>query len=350
VQGQVTNARGDRVPGARISVRGARAEESVTDTTGAYELSLEANGSEVPELRFTADGYQDGVVALERASLSAESVRIDVRLEPAPGAVVAGTLSSTRGAPIAGETIHLEFPTANVRHAAVTGSDGRFLIPGVEPRPGYYLFVRPKSGYRDFQRPLDIGEDGLALDIALEPLSTARLSGRVVDPGGRPIPNLVFSVVSGQALGRSLQAKSDAEGYFVVDDVPTGQLNFLASAPEKLVIGGFLLAPGSNGDVLLRADWGDAKLLGRVVGDEGRPLGGAEVELSWSHVSEGVSGRSNRSTLTDAKGSFEFRRLGAGIHRLEVRAPGHQEVQLDYEVTPQSPGVEVQLEPMREAG
>jgi hypothetical protein len=350
VHGEVRNEHGAPVPGVQIGFREGRAAEGVTDPTGAFELRLELLASEVPTLHFTAHGYEDGSVELERASLSAESVRLDVRLETAPGAIVSGTLSSERGSPIAGEAVHLESIAANARHLAVTGPDGRFLIPGVEPRPGYYLFVRPKSGYRDYQRPLNIGEDGLSLDIALEALITARLTGRLVDPEGHPIPDLAFSVVSGQALGRSLPAKSDAKGYFVVDDVPTGHLSFRASAPEQLVIGGARLSPGSDGDVLLRADWGDGDLVGRVVGDGGRPLGGAEVELSWSHVSEGVSGRSNRSTLSDASGAFEFRRLGAGIHRLEVRAPGHREVQLDYQVTPQSPGVEVQLEPMREAG
>jgi hypothetical protein len=171
-----------------------------------------------------------------------------------------------------------------------------------------------------------------------------------VDTEGRPIPNLELSVVSGQSLGKSIPTTSDAEGYFVVDGVPTGYLNFLAHAPEKLAISGVLLRPGSDAEVVLRADWGDEALRGRVVDVAGRPLAGAEVELSWSHVSEGSAGRSNRSAVTDASGSFEFRRLGDGIHRLEVRAPGHQELQLDYEVTPQSPGVEVQLEPVRGAG
>lgn len=350
VQGRVTNSRGELVPGLRIAVRGGRAEESVTDQAGAYELHIEPSWSEAPVLRFSASGYQDELVELEQASLTGDSLRLDVRLEPAPGAVVSGTLTTERGSPIAGETIHLESAAANARHAAVSGPDGGFFIPGIEPGPGYYLFVRPGSGYGDYQRPVDVGEDGLSLDIALKTLSTARLSGRLVDTEGRPIPNLAFSVVSGQALGRSLQTTSDAEGYFVLDDIPTGHLFFLASAPEKLVISGFALSPGFAGEALLRADWGDGDIVGRVVDDSGRPLGGAEVELSWSHVSEGPSGRSSRSTLTDASGSFEFRRLGSGIHGLDVRAPGYREVRVDYEVTPQSPGLEVQLEPIREGG
>jgi hypothetical protein len=350
VHGEVTSSRGDRVPGARIAVRGGRADEGVTNASGAYELRLERSGSEAPVLRFSAAGYQDAIVELEPASLAGEQLRIDVQLEPAPGATVSGVLTSERGSPIAGETIQLTSAASNARHAALTGADGRFFIPGVQPGPGYYLFVRPQSGYGDYQQAVDIGPDGLSHDIALRELSTARLRGRLVDTEGRPIPNLELSVVSGQALGKALPTTSDAEGYFVVDGVPTGYLNFLAHAPEKLAISGVRLSPGSDAEVVLRADWGDEALRGRVVDEAGRPLAGAEVELSWSHVSEGSAGRSNRSAVTDASGSFEFRRLGDGIHRLDVRAPGHQEVQLDYEVTPQSPGVEVQLEPVRGAG
>ena len=350
VYGEVTNARGDRVPGVRVTVQGGRAEDSVSDATGAYELRLELLANELPTLRFAADGYEHAVAALAPTSIEGESARLDVRLEPAAGAVVSGTLTSERGSAISGETIHLESAAANIHHAAVSAPDGSFFLPGVEPHPGYYLSVRPKSGYGDYQRSLDIDENGLSLEIALKALSTARLRGRVVDPEGHPIPNLTFTVVSGQALGMPLPAKSDERGYFVVNDVPTGNLSFLASAPERLVISGARLAPGSDGDVLLRADWGDGNLVGRVVEDGGRPLAGAEVELSWSHLTDGVSGRSNRSALTAANGSFEFRHLGAGIHHLEVRAPGHREVQLETEVAAEAPGIEVQLEKMREAG
>jgi hypothetical protein len=350
VEGRVTGTRGERIAGVRIAVRGARAGETVTDPNGTYALRLEPEGSGAPSLRFAADGYGDEIVELDAASLTGEALALDVRLDPAPGAIVSGTLTSEGGSPIAGETIRLASTSSAARHAGVTGADGRFLLPGVSPGPGYYLSVRPERTYRDHQQIVEVGPDGLSVDIALRELSTARLSGRVVDPKGRPIPKLGLSVVSGQALARSLPTTSDADGYFVVDDVPTGHLSFLASAPEKLVMSGVLLSSGSDAEVVVRADWGEQELRGRVVDEGGRPLAGAEVELWWSHVSEGSTGRSKRSTVTDASGSFEFRRLGDGIHRLDVRAPGHRELQLDHEVTPGSPGVEVRLEAEREAG
>lgn len=349
VHGEVTNPRGGRIPGVRIAAVG-RTVAGVTDPSGAYELHLEVAGEEPPALRFSTDGYQEKLVELERAGMTDEELRLDVRLEPAPGAVVSGTLTNERGSPIPGETIQLASVASNARYAGVSGADGTFFVPGVAPGHGYSLSVRPTSGHADYQTGLDVGPDGLSLDVALRALSTARVRGRLVDAEGRPIPDLPLSVVSGQALRRSLPTTTDAEGHFVVDEVPTGHLIFLANVPERVVIGGVMVAPGSDPEVLLRVDWGDQELFGRVVDEEGRPLEGVELELSWSHVSEGVSGRSNRSTATDAQGNFAFRRLADGIHQLDVRAPGYREVQLDYEVTSQSPGLELELEPAREEG
>jgi hypothetical protein len=349
VEGAVTSTRGPRLAGVRVAIRGGNTQ-SVSDPTGAYLLEFEPGGSELA-LRFSADGYREREVALGPLSQAAAPIRLDVQLEPAPGAVLSGTLTTERGAPLAGERLQLQSPVSSARYVGVSGADGRFSIPGIEPGAGYYLTVRPQSAFADFDRLVEVGEDGLALDIELRELKTGRLTGRLVDAGGRPIPNLELSIVSGQAQARSFAIRTDADGRFRADGVPTGHLSFLTSAPESLVVGGILLRPGGEADVLLRADWGDGALRGRVVGAGGRPLGGAEVELSWSYASEeGPAARTNRTLVTDPSGSFEFRRLGDGIHQLDVRAPGHREVQLDYQVAPDSPGVEVELEPLREAG
>lgn len=350
VAGTVTNPRGDGLPGVAIAVRGARADASVTDAAGGYTLGLDPRPGEVPTLRFSAAGYQDALVEMDPASLAAGSVQLDVRLEPAPGPVVSGTLRDERGAPIAGETIELTSADQKARHVGVAGSDGTFFIPGVDPGPGY-VSVRPRGGYGDFARGVEVGPDGLSLDITLRALSTVRIQGRLVDVTGNPIPGLDLAVVSGQALGRTLATATDADGYFELENVPSGHLTFRASAPEPFDLGGVLVRPDSPpSELLLRADWGEQTLRGRVLDAGGRPLRGAEVELSWSHVGEGSGGRSVRSAVTDAGGSFEFRRLGTGIHQVEVRAAGHRDVRLDYEVTPRSPGLELQLEPANEPG
>jgi hypothetical protein len=347
VSGRVTNAAGDRVPGVRISITGGRADEAVTDTVGRYALRIELGRGELPSLRFFADGYQDARVELEPSSLAGDSATLDVRLVPEPGAVVSGVVRSERGGALAGETVQLQSSTPAARLRAVTDEDGRFSIPGVPPGPSYYLSLLPKAAFSDYQRSLAIDPEGASLDIALKPLLTERLRGRLVDPEGAPIPGVSFSIASGQARGRSVRVETDSRGYFEADGVPTGFLTFRADAPTEFVISGVRLIPVGSGEIVLRADWGSQTMRGRVVDGAGRPIRSAEVELTWTHVGEAGTGRSSRRAVTNASGDFRFEGLGVGVRRLDIRAPGYRELEVDYDVSSQSPGLEVALEPIR---
>jgi hypothetical protein len=349
IEGRITNPGGGPIPGARVSVPGDRGPAGTSDATGSYSIRVETGEGDAPALRFSAAGYQDEVVALQITE-DDDRLWLDVRLEPAPGAVVSGTLRSERGAPVGGEAVHLVSKATGDRYASVSDANGRFRLPGVAPETAYYLYVRPHQAYADYQTSVEVDADGASLDISLRELSTTRLTGRLVDPRGRPIRDLAFAVVSGQALGQEIRARSGADGSFSLEDVPTGHLSLLARAPELLAIGDILLAPGSDAYVTVRVDWGEETLSGRIVGEDGRPLGGAEVGLSWSHVDPETKGRSRRTAVTDTAGVFRFRRLASGVHRLDVSAPGYRTVEVDYEVASDAPGVEVELTPARGAG
>jgi hypothetical protein len=349
VEGRITNPQGGPVPGARVSAADARGSEVTSDATGGYSIRVEPRKGDVLGLRFSAAGYQDAELALE-AGEGDERLWLDVRLEPAAGAVVSGTLRNERGAPVPGETVHLVSSATGDRYASVSEANGRFLIPGVEPEMAYYLYVRPHEAYADYQTSVEVDSEGASVDISLRELSTTRLTGRLVDAEGRPIRDLAFSVVSGQALGKEIRTRSDADGSFSLEGVPTGHLSLLTRSPDHLAIGDILLAPGADAYVTVRVDWGEEALAGRVLGQDGRPLGGAEVDLSWAHVDPETAGRSRRTAVTDATGRFAFRRLTSGVHRLEVSAPGYRPVEVDYEVASDAPGVEVELTPERGAG
>jgi hypothetical protein len=333
VEGRITDPRGGPIPGASVSVADGRGSGGTSDASGSYALRVELREGEAPSLRFSATGYQDVEVALE-ATASDERLSLDVRLEPAPGAVVSGTLRSERGEPIEGETVQLSSRLSGTRYRGVSDSEGRFRIPGVGPHAGYYLSVRPSQGYRDYQTSVDVSPDGASIDIRLQGLVTTRLTGRLVDSEGRPIPDLDFAIVSGQALGRSIPARTDRDGSFSQAGVPTGYLSLLPAGAEGLAIADVLLRPGADAYVTVRADWGDEALAGRVVADDGRPLGGAEVELTWAPLDPETVGRSRRTVVTAS----------------DVRAAGYEPTALDYEIAPDAPGVEVELAPARGAG
>jgi hypothetical protein len=59
---------------------------------------------------------------------------------------------------------------------------------------------------------------------------------------------------------------------------------------------------------------------GRVVDEQGNPLQGAELSLA---PVEDAEGRSSLSTRSVSDGSFRFRDVSDGVHRLSGRAPGH---------------------------
>ena len=195
-----------------------------------------------------------------------------------------------------------------------------------------------------------MGEDGASLDITLERLATTRLTGRLVDANGTGIPNLAFRISSGQAGGQKISATSDGDGDFSIEGIPTGHLSIQARSPEPVVISGILLPPGADAYLMIRADWGPEQLSGRVVDVDGQPLAGAEVELSWTHVDADSTGRTTRTSTTDAQGHFRFQRLARGVHLLAVRADGYEPVEVDYEVGAGSPGIELALTPARGAG
>ena len=131
-----------------------------------------------------------------------------------------------------------------------------------------------------------------------------RIAGRVVAAEtGSPLTNVEVSIAERQAI-------SDAEGRYVVDDVPEGW-HRLALGP----IDGYLsdpaffgplvrVVPGATGTTDLRVEPGVA-VSGRVTAAGGRPIVGAEVCLceSYLHI-ERVGHWPGRPVETDDNGRF----------------------------------------------
>jgi protocatechuate 3,4-dioxygenase beta subunit len=134
------------------------------------------------------------------------------------GATIEGTVtdSATHGG-IAG--VAVIFSTGETdRYSAATDSSGNFRITGVEP--GEYSTSYVKSGFVRLylplpgQSPVRVGVSGTARADA-ELAAHATLRGRVLDPEGKPATNTYLQ------LGTSA-AETDAEGRFVLQEVPPG--------------------------------------------------------------------------------------------------------------------------------
>jgi hypothetical protein len=346
VHGTVMDEQGHSLAGARVVPTAVRARSVLTDVDGNYEVQIQLSPEASATLRFSAKGYGDKQVDVDDQELIGSGARrVDVQLRAlGERTVVSGTLRTVDGEPISGEAVSLRSRSLKTGYARKSDEYGRFSIPGVEPAPDYELHVRPDGLYQDYMEGhIDLTPSGLSVDIVLEPLPTARLTGHIVDAEGYAVPGLTLSVRSRSAKQRTVEIKSERDGFFVAEEAPTGDLTLTG---PNLTIRGILLLPGSQTDVRLVIDWGDQVMTGQVVDDWGSPVVGARVDLSWFHQSAGIRSGSNRRTTTDRSGSFRFFQVGPGLHRLEVRADGYHVAQEDHEVARHAPEVVVRLQPI----
>ena len=351
VHGTVTNERGEPLARVHVGQSDARGRVTQSDHQGQYEIHLVPRTDHQAgyTLTFFLQGYEKEFLDLEAAQLAeARELLFDIQLqELSEAALVSGVVETRRGERVQGVPVFMSSLPPGTHYRAVTDQNGSFSIQGVKTDQDYRLTVLPRSGYRDYrEEPLSVTRSGLWLDIVLEPLASGRLTGRMIDLEGNPIPHFRLWLVNTEAQHSSLPISSDASGHFQVDEAPEGQLLFDSRSDPLLRVSGVNLTGGEDQEVLLLLDWGDHVVHGAVLDDLGFPVAGAEVNLHWRHEVGALQSVSARKTVTDERGLFRFSQVGPGVHRLDVRASAHSTVREEIDVGSHSGEVELLLEPI----
>ena len=335
IRGVVTDTMGNAIEGVHIMplVKGIPAG-TVSTTGGEFELGVTVDQelSGFP-LRLQARGFKETRYEVTESQWSAGSdTPVTVMMEPLyASAMVSGSVKDADGLPAAGEIVRLHSANLKRNYRAVADQGGEFEFDGVEPADDYQLWVRPIGPYRDYvQANIAVTAGYLRRDIALENLERGyRLSGRLLDPSGRPVPNLTLTVRSKAAMAQILPVTSNAYGEFVVENVPEGELVFESrSMPYYSVTGLHLDGGDSDKHVELVVNRGKHKLLGKVVGSDGTPVAAPKISITASKTVGGMQSRASTSTSADADGRFIFTDLSAGQHTITVNAPGFEGVRL----------------------
>lgn len=308
------------IAGAEVGSELFRGKVASTDAAGRYALTglLEAP---VLNLSVRADGYG----AYETSLQPGVDRILTANFELTRGRVASGRVVGRDGDPVAGAYVAALSRSIDRgglrtdRVSARTGADGRFRLAGLRSDLPHTLLVRRERFASGVLRSFDARpEVDIELgDVVLRP--GASLSGRVVSPDARPIPEAWLDLATSDpsysdpslGLGRR-NLRTGSEGRFHFLDLPPGRhvLQVFVEGLETEVKVEFDLAEGeAKRDVEVVA--GSGKMIrGRVLDPEGHGLEGADLLLQKPGDETGAS------AVSGPDGSFQFAGLGQGAYVL----------------------------------
>ena len=148
----------------------------------------------------------------------------------AAGQTVEGTIvNAVTGGAIAGAKVMLRHAN-QVAYSAATNENGIFRIEGVKPgaysptfaADHYFSALGGRGGPE-----IHVGDGGLPVHIESRMIPYARISGRVIDGRGDPVPKARMDLTTGQAFWT---AQTDAQGRFNLDSVIPSTANYTLGA------------------------------------------------------------------------------------------------------------------------
>jgi len=331
VQGRVTDAdSGVPIAGARVGQAFRRWErvqnEVETDVFGRYVLDRFPDGCRI---RVRAEGFAKFEAEVLSAVKAGREVVQDVRLHLAGR--IAGRVVGPEGQGVPRAWITVVGKCLDKPLCGTTDEAGAFCLCGLAVNAERRLVVQGE-GFADriteafTLRP---GECRIGFLVRMS-REGARVSGRIRDTGGEPIPKARLDLRRDDWLSTQLDewfgVRHTTGSCFTMRRLPAGRytLEVEASGFIGKRVNLILAEDSVREDVDFILERGRT-LTGRVVDDQGRPVNGVSINVYSTHRGKDVAGRPV-STDTDARGRFTVKRMLPGICRLYPRKPGFEEL------------------------
>ena len=313
-----------RIEGARVNVRDPqsnRYHSGRTDPNGVARIRL------VPGDYELAGAYKEGYTGPDdRESFTiedGETKQFEWTLSGLPS--ITGVVYDDAGKPLEGAEVKI-MPGGGGRQTPTSDAEGKFTVTW-DPRNWSSDTVRclvARHKGRNLAVAEIAGEAGSTAELKLRPAVT--FTGEVVDPNGRGIAGADLRIMLrvanwGSSLGRSREARTDAEGKFEIPAIPPDQRYNVTAMAQGYGQRQIDLEEGrATGD---RVDVGRFELalanlsvIGLVVDAEGEPVPKADVHC----YGDGRTGQPDVRTQADPEGKFTLAGVCAGRIRINANS------------------------------
>ena len=320
-----------------------------TDENGHYEFSGLGPGEYTVTVDVSNSPYRVGKeLPFKKITITQpdqELRGIDFTVDPA--GIVWGYVVTPKNEPIhradvllcSSDSVLSQALTAAVRRAPPISSnseeDGYYELLGVPLNEQWRVYATSDDYSPQLADPfvLTPAQRSVRIDIYL--FSGSIVTGRVIEPGGTPIPEAeVVCIPSFSSLFTPLDrpqafrnTRTDANGLFTITELPAGNYQvFARKARYKLAATGEPIYPNGYSDVknvtvvLHPVSTGIHAIFGVVTDRSNNAIGGASVSLDGL----GMESFENiqMSTSTDSGGNFRFDNVETGTYRLTVSRDG----------------------------
>jgi uncharacterized GH25 family protein len=289
-------------------------EEDVVRTAsdGTFAMQLKEG---TYDFGFRRDGFAPKVVRAQNVAVNATQP-IEARLEVA-SEITGRVTRAGSGVPDVIVSAMSDQPAGTM-----TGPDGSFTITGLAAGSTRVSFRKEDAMInesRSFTAP--------ARDVVIELPIGGTVRGRVVEKGtNKPIPSFQAGVSASRSGGGMmmmapplLKSFTAEDGSFVLENVPSGAMNVIASATGYSASRLNVDVPEGKtvSDIVLELEQG-VRLTGRITAPGGGPLADATVTVQPSPTGAFALTGSVRRATTDANGEYSLEGLSPGEETIGV--------------------------------
>ena len=302
---------------------------TTTDETGTYRF--DAAPGRVLVHTNPPVGYQGfgrtgalNIGQIQRRVHVVEGETVVVDFQFSRGVKLAGRVFTEAGEPVAGAII----TDGRDRHTEYGRSDesGGFIISGL--RSGQRLGFKAEHSRLGLRGTIEIVvRPWLPVEIRMKPYERVKVSGRVIDPEGKPM-RLVDVVLmhwapKGHSAYGTIVAVTDDDGWFREIELIVGdeyEIHVEAEGYREAETGQFIATAEMPriADLVLLPAGGQFFIEGCVTDTSGEPVRGARLDIS--------QGGQHWSGYTDENGNYRFEDLSmAVVLTLHIHHPGYTE-------------------------